>query len=252
VRRRDVIFTGLAGTALAACASPSPPEPLAQLADGRLLVVAPAADFDPARPPPGWSRHGDRAARIHVSPEAGRSVLSFDAPGGDTILRRIDGGLVSTPILHWHWKLEPSALDGAGDGLPRGLRIVVGLDGRGSPALIQPSRWMRWGAGLPDHQRRIEISLSGAGVARRELARLELAATAEDGARRVLRPAAQGLAGGWIAESADLLGLYRDFFPRDSVAATRISFVALGAMPARLPEAAPRAIGHVVEVQLFR
>jgi hypothetical protein len=89
-------------------------------------------------------------------------------------------------------------------------------------------------------------------VARRELARLELAATAEDGARRVLRPAAQGLAGGWIAESADLLGLYRDFFPRDSVAATRISFVALGAMPARLPEAAPRAIGHVVEVQLFR
>jgi hypothetical protein len=62
----------------------------------------------------------------------------------------------------------------------------------------------------------------------------------------------QVYAPGTIPESADLLGLYRDFFPRDSVAATRISFVALGAMPARLPEAAPRAIGHVVEVQLFR
>ena len=110
MRRRDVMFTGLAGAALAACASPPPPEPLAQLPDGRLLVVAPTADFDPARPPPGWSRHGDRAARMSVTPEAGRSVLSFDAPGGDTILRRIDGGLVSTPILHWHWKLEPSAM----------------------------------------------------------------------------------------------------------------------------------------------
>ncbi|MFZ9415537.1 MAG: hypothetical protein ACO3CS_11830, partial [Alphaproteobacteria bacterium] len=132
MRRRDVIFTGLAGTALAACASPSPPEPLAQLADGRLLVVAPAAAVVPARPPPGGARHGARAARLHLSPAAGRSGLRVDAPGGDTILRRIDGGLVSTPILHWHWKLEPSALDGAGDGLPRGLRIIVGLDGGGS------------------------------------------------------------------------------------------------------------------------
>jgi len=252
VRRRDVICTGLAGAALAACATPAPPEPLVQLADSRLLVVAPAADFDPARLPPGWSRHGDRAARISVGQEAGRSVLSFDAPGGDTILRRIDGGLVTAPILHWHWKLEPSAFDGTGDGLPRGLRIIVGLDGGGPPALIQPSRWMRWGAGLPDHQRRIEIAISGSGAARHELARLELAATAENGARRVLRPAAQGLTGGWIAESADLLALYRDFFPRDTVATARISFVALGAMPARLPGAAPQAIGHVVEVQLFR
>ena len=75
MRRRDVIFTGLAGAALAACASPSPPEPLAQLPDGRLLVVAPAADFDPARPPPGWSRHGDRAARMRVSPHKLDSYL---------------------------------------------------------------------------------------------------------------------------------------------------------------------------------
>ncbi|MFM8988819.1 MAG: hypothetical protein ACKOUS_03975 [Alphaproteobacteria bacterium] len=252
MRRRDVICTGLAGAALAACATPAPPEPLVQLADSRLLVVAPAADFDPARLPPGWSRHGDRAARISVNQEAGRSVLSFDAPGGDTILRRIDAGLVTTPVLHWHWKLEAAAFEGTGDGLPRGLRIVVGLDGGGSPALIQPSRWMRWGGGLPDHQRRIEVSLAGAGAARRELALLELAATAEDGTRRVLRPAAQGLTGGWIAESVDLLALYRDFFPRDSVAMARISFLALGATPARLPEAAPQAIGHVVEVQLFR
>ena len=39
-------------------------------------------------------------------------------------------------------------------------------------------------------------------------------------------------------------------FPADRLGAVRIVFVALGALPARLPAEAPQEIGHIVEVQL--
>jgi hypothetical protein len=253
VRRREMVVGTAAAAALAACASAPPVPPLTRLADGRLLVVSPAADFDVLRLQPGWSRRTDRAARVDVTSEAGRAVLTFFAPGGDLLLRSLDVPLIAVPGLAWSWKLETAAFGGGpGDGLPRGLRLVLGFDGGGPTDLIRPARLMRSDAGLPRHERRIEIVLAGAGSNVPDSTLLELAAIGEDGTRRVLRPGARGLTGGWIGESVDLLALYRGFFPADRFAEVTFAFVGIGALPARLPDAIPDAIGHVVEVQLFR
>jgi hypothetical protein len=252
MRRRDVLIAAPA-VAIAGCAAPPPVPPLARLDDGRLLVVSPAPDFDVLRPPPGWTRRTDRAARIDVTGANGRAVLSFFAPGGDLLLRDLAVPLVAAPGLEWSWKLETTAFAGGpGDGLPRGLRLLIGFDGGGPTDLIRPARLMRSNPGLPRHERRIEISLAGAGVNLPESATLELGALAEDGDRRVLRAGARGLTGGWIAEFVDLLALYRGFFPNDRFGEVTISFLGIGALPARPPEAIPDAVGHVVEVRLFR
>ena len=124
-----------------------------------MLVLSPTADFDPARLPPGWSRRGGANAAISAGMEGGRPVLSFDAPGGDSLARALDQPLSAAPVLTWWWKLERDAFGGGpGDGLRRGLRIVVGFDGGGPTDLIQPSRWMREDAGFAPHHRRIEIA----------------------------------------------------------------------------------------------
>ncbi len=252
MKRRDLLIAAPMA-ALSACAAPAPVPPLARLGDGRLLVVSPAPDFDVLSPPPGWTRRTDRAARVDVTRANGRAVLSFFAPGGDLLLRELSAPLVATPGLEWSWKLETTAFAGGpGDGLPRGLRLVVGFDGGGPTDLIRPSRLMRSNLGLPRHERRIEISLAGPGSAAPDGATLELAALAEDGDRRVLRAGARGLTGGWIAEFVDLLALYRGFFPNDRFGGVAIVFIGIGALPARLPEAIPDTVGHVVEVQLFR
>lgn len=252
MRRRDLL-SGAAAIALTACATPPSPPPLARLSDGRLLVVSPAPDFDVLRPPPGWTRRTDRAARIDVTSEGGRAVLTFFAPGGDLLLRDLAVPLVATPGLEWAWKLETTAFGGgAGDGLPRGLRLIVGFNGGGRTDLIRPARLMRSSGGLPRHERRIEISLAGPGSNVPDGTALELAALAEDGNRRVLRAGARGLTGGWIAEFLDLLALYRGFFPSDRFGEVTIAFIAIGALPARLPEGIPDVVGHMVEVQLFR
>ncbi len=250
--RRRPFLAACAAAALPACAATQPPPPpLIRLPGGPSLVLSPTADFDPARLPAGWSRRGVAGAGMRTGMEAGRPILSFDAPGGDSLARALDQPLSTTPHLSWWWKLEPDAFAGGpGDGLRRGLRIVVGFDGGGPTDLIQPSRWMRDDAGFPPHHRRIEITLSGTGAARPELALVELVAVADGGAPRALRAAAPGLTGGWIAERADLRSLYRDAFPADRLGAVRIVFVALGALPARLPADAPHGIGHIVEVQL--
>ncbi len=250
--KRRPFLAACAGAILPACAAKPPPPPaMIRLPDGASLILSPTADFDPGHPPPGWSRRGTAGAAIRMGAEAGRAVLSFDAPGGDTLVRALDQPLVATPTLSWWWKLERDAFAGGpGDGQRRGLRIVAGFDGGGPTDLIQPSRWMRDDAGFPPHHRRIEIALGGTGAARPELALAELTAVADGGAARALRAAAPGLTGGWLAERADLRALYRDAFPADRLAAVRIVFVALGALPARLPADAPHGIGHVVEVQL--
>lgn len=195
----------------------------------------------------------ERNAVIAVTQEAGRPILTFDAPGGSTLVRALDSPLTASPGLSWAWKLEPEAFGGgAGDGLARGLQVSIGFNGGGPTDLIRPARWIRSHRGFPAHERRIDITLRGAGVPHAELATIELDATAEDGTRRVLRAASRGLTGGWISEFVDLLDLFRRFFPQDRFAEVTFAFIAFGALPARLPEGIPAPIGHIVEVQVFR
>ncbi len=254
MKRRQFIPAALAASALGGCARPRPLPVLTQLPNDRLLVLGPTADLDPRRPPPGWSLIApERAADIAVTTQSGRPVLSLSAPGGATLLRQFNIALTSAPGLEWSWKLESAAFGGGpGDGLARGLRLIIGFSGGGSPDLILPHRWMRSHAGFPPHDRRIEISFGGAGTSRSELASTELVVTAEDGTRRVLRAPAQGLTGGWIAEFVDLLALYRSFFAQDRFAEVTFAFVAIGALPARLPDGIAATVGHVVEIQVFK
>jgi len=259
VKRRHLFPAALAASALGAsgltgCVGPLPPPPLTQLPNDRLLVLGPTADLDPRRPPPGWSLIApERAAEIAVTTQSGRPALSLSAPGGASLVRQFNIPLTAAPGLEWSWKLESAAFGGGpGDGLARGLRLIIGFSGGGSPDLIVPHRWMRSYAGFQPHDRRIEISFGGTGASRSELASTELAATAEDGARRVLRAPAHGLTGGWTSEFVDLLALYRGFFTRDRFAEVTFAFVAIGALPARLPDGIASTIGHVVEIQVFK
>lgn len=259
MKRRVFVSAAFAASALGAsglsgCARPQPPPVLTQLPNDRLLVLGPTADFDPRRPPAGWSLIApERGADIAVTTQNGRAVLSLSAPGGAALLRNFDLPLTAAPGMEWSWKLETAVFGGGpGDGLARGLHLIIGFSGGGSPDLIVPHRWTRSYAGLPAHDRRIEISLGGAGASRTELASVELVATAEDGHRRILRAPAQGLTGGWISEFVDLLALYRGFFAQDRFAEVTFAFVAIGALPARLPDAIASPIGHVVEIQVFR
>jgi len=199
VKRRHLFPAALAASALGAsgltgCVGPLPPPPLTQLPNDRLLVLGPTADLDPRRPPPGWSLIApERAAEIAVTTQSGRPALSLSAPGGASLVRQFNIPLTAAPGLEWSWKLESAAFGGGpGDGLARGLRLIIGFSGGGSPDLIVPHRWMRSYAGFQPHDRRIEISFGGTGASRSELASTELAATAEDGARRVLRAPAHG------------------------------------------------------------
>ena len=246
-----MLLTAIAGASLGGCASPPPPPSLPRIADGRLRVLGPDPGFDPRNPPAGWSLSASGEGSIGLSDGSGRIALSLRAPGGSLLIRTIDTPLGSWPELSWSWRLEDAAFGGGpGDGLRRGLRLIVGFDAGEPEGRILPSLWTRTETGLPAHRRRIEFAFGGTGAVRPELAMAEVSASADGGQKRILRPAAPGMTGRWMAERVDLRALYRDAFVSDRDLQPRIVFLALGALPARLPESQPPVIGHIVEVQL--
>ena len=247
-------LAGAAGVALGGCAAPPPAPPLLALADGRELVLGPAADFDPARPPAGWTiARPQLGAAFATVTQTGRPALRVAAPAGATLLRTTSSRLLATPFLGWAWSLEtPLYGGGPGDGLPRGLRLTVGFAGGAPSGLSATDRWFRSDSGFPPHDRRLELALAGIGAARPDLASIDLAAIAEGGVRRTLRPLATGQSGGWHLESVDLAALHRAFWPQDRTVETTIAFVGVGGTPARLPDGIPPVLGHVVEIQLTR
>jgi len=253
MRRRTVLAVAPGAAALlAGCATPQPAPGLTSLAEGRWLVLGPTSDFDPQILPSGWSRIGRQGGDFARRIEAGRFILSLGAPGGDMILRALDIPLEQAPSLSWHWKLERAAFGGdAGDGAPRGLRLLLGFDTTAAApgfGLAWPGRSALW----PAHRRRIELAFGAIGAARADLAMAEFTVSPADGMKIPLRRAAADLTGVWVAERVDLVALYRGLFPPDRVATARIVFLAIGALPARLPPGVPAEIGHVAEVQLSR
>jgi hypothetical protein len=243
-----------AGAALAGCAGAPAAPPLAALGDGRELVLSPPADFDPQRPPEGWSvARPELGASFSTVAVAGRPALRVGAPSGATLLRSTGSRLLATPYAHWAWSLETALYGGGpGDGLARGLRLTIGFAGGAPSGLTAPDRWFRSDSGFPPHDRRLEIALAGVGAARPELASIEFAAIADGGQRRPLRALAADQTGGWHLESVDLAALHRGFWPADRQTETRIVFVGIGGTPARLPAGVPGPVGHAVEIQLSR
>ncbi|MBI3453840.1 MAG: hypothetical protein HY057_13600 [Rhodospirillales bacterium] len=245
-------FAGL--LALAACAQ----EPSASLAfrDGRAVVLGPEPGFNPAALPADWwlSPPREAAGGFTATDLSGVTVLRVTAPGGNLIGRRLTAPLLGAPYLRWGWYLDPALYGGgAGDGLDRGLRIVIGFTG-GTPGGAQlTDRLFGVVSGdYPPHDRVIEIDFGGVGAPKAEDATQGVAALSDRGLRRVLRQSAFGQAGEWHIEAIDLAQLYAQFWPHDRMNQVTISFIATGGLPGRLPQGASPTIGYIAEILLSR
>jgi hypothetical protein len=253
--RRSFLAGSIAATLVVAsgCAE-RPPAPL-QESNGRLLVLGPEPSFDPAALPPDWFVvPSDGAGRFKVVDVSGTLVLRVEAPGGPLLGRRLAMPLLSAPYLHFGWYIDPGLYGGGPrDGLPRGLRVLVGFKG-GLPGGAQLLDRLFTGA-LPVHDRFIEFRFGGVGVARPEEARLEFAAVNDRGIRRTIRPADRGQAGRWHVEAVDLAALYRDFWPRDRTGQVEAAFIAVGSLQHFMPPPDNTALvpaGYVAEILLTR
>jgi hypothetical protein len=254
--RRLFLIAGLAATlaGLAGACAERAPAPLPE-ANGRSLVLGPEPGFNPAAPPPDWfvapSRGGNRFSVVEIS---GAPVLRVEVPGGPLLGRRLAMPLLATPYLHAGWYLDPGLFGGgARDGLPRGLRLVVGFRG-GTPGGAQLIDRV-FSGDLPPHDRFIEFRFGGVGAARPEEAWLELAAISDRGVRRVLRGPDRSQAGRWHVEALDLSALYGSYWPRDRLTQVEIAFVAIGGLQHFTPPAADAntsPAGYVAEILLTR
>jgi hypothetical protein len=252
---RDAFGATLVGAVLPGCGE-RPPAPLTT-ANGRSIVLGPEPGFDPSAPPRDWFRSPARGTSgFSVVDLSGVPVLRVDLPGGALLGRRIATSLLAAPYLHAGWYLDPALYTGgAGDGLPRGLRVLVGFTG-GTPRGSQLFDHVFPGD-LPAHDRWIEFRLAGLGVTRVEDATVEFAAFSDRGMKNVLRGAAHGQAGRWHLEALDLTAVYGNFWPRDRIGNVQIAFVAVGALQHRIPPALaapgkPVAAGYVAEILLTR
>jgi hypothetical protein len=250
--RRSFIAGGLAA-ALAGCAEKMP-TPL-QSANGRSLVLGPEPGFNPAVLPADWFVTPSRAAgRFKVVDVAGSPVLRVEAPGGALLGRRLAMPLLATPYLHAGWYLDPGLYGGGPrDGLPRGLRLVVGFRGGtpGGPQLVDRV----FTGDLPAHDRFMELRFGGIAASRPEEAWLELAAISDRGMRRVLRGRDRNQAGRWHVEAIDLAAFYAGFWPRDRLAQVEIVFVAVGGLQHFMPPPENGNVspaGYVAEILLTR
>jgi hypothetical protein len=253
---RHFLALATAGALLLGACADRPTTPLPRVSAGA-LVLGPERGFVPDPPPPDWFIVAPRPGALAAAEIDNVPVLQIDAPGGPLLGRRIDERVLPAPYLRWIWYLEPTLYaGGAGDGLPRGLRIVVGFKG-GVPGGAQLLDRIAWLKALPPHDRAIELRLGGLGAARPENAMVEFAVVDDRGVKRVLRPSAAGQAGRWHTEMIDLPALYSSFWPRDRLNEVEISFVAVGGLQHRLPEptagAADRMrVGYVAEILLAR
>lgn len=253
---RRFFLAGAAAAALAATAGCAgrPPAPLPET-NGRSLVLGPEPGFDPAALPADWFvTPSEGAGRFKTVDVSGTPVLRIEAPGGPLLGRRLAIPLLSMPYLHLGWYLDPGLYGGgARDGLPRGLRLVVGFKG-GLPGGAQLLDRVFTGQ-LPVHDRSIEFRLGGLGATRPEEAWLEFAAISDRGIRRVLRAPDRGQAGRWHVEALDLAALYRDYWPRDRMGQVEIAFVAIGSLQHFMPtqeSASVAPAGYVAEILLTR
>jgi hypothetical protein len=241
---------------VAGCAR-QPPAPLTESANGRSIVLGPEPGFNPAAPPRDWFLAPPRGTDSYKVVElSGTPVLRIEGSGGSLLGRRLATPLLAAPFLHAGWYLDAALFNGGPrDGLPRGLRLVVGFSGGTSTGTQLIDRIIP--GDLPVHDRFFELRLGGLGTTRAEDARLELAAVSDGGLRRVLRGAQGSEAGHWHLEAVDLAALYAAYWPRDRIGKVEIAFIAVGSLqhhplPTASGHAAPAPAGYVAEILLTR
>ncbi|MBV8536871.1 MAG: hypothetical protein JO128_14830 [Alphaproteobacteria bacterium] len=245
----------------AACAD-RPPAPLAETG-GWAVVLGPDPGFDPAAARDPWWRSPPRGASLFSVAELdGTPALEIDAPEfgqptGAVIGRRLAVPLLAMPYLNWAWYLEPAVFGGGpGEGLDRGVRLSIGFYG-GSPEAPQLTDHVfgTGPAGYPIHDRRIDITFGGIGAPRPEDSTQHMAAVDSRGISYELRRDSFGQAGAWKLEALDLAKLYKQFWPRDRMNLTQITFIAVGSLggrPTLARTTGPIPLGYVAEISLTR
>jgi hypothetical protein len=239
---------------LASCARAPAPAPLPQEGNGA-LIFGPDQAFNPAKLPPEWWTAPSRPLEgVRIADLSGVPALELKAGATTLMGRHMSEKLLAAPYLRWGWYLMPAAYGGgAGDGLDRGVRLVVGFKG-GQPRGIQLTDRLIAGlsSDLPVHDRRLELVLGGIGAPRMENARIRFTAVSDRGMTRDIRKLAFQQTGQWLVENVDLSALYAHFWPEDRRDEVDIVFVAVSALPAKLPPDLPPAVGYVAEILLFR
>ncbi len=247
--------------AAGACAD-RPPAPLAETG-GKALVLGPDPGFNPAAASDPWWRSPQRGPSLFSVAELdGTPALEIEAPDADqpttaVLGRRLAVPLLAMPYLEWAWYLEPAIFGGgAGDGLDRGVRLSVGFYG-GSPEAPQLTDHLfgTGPAGYPIYDRRIDITFGGIGAPRPEDSTQHMAAVDSRGISYELRKDSFGQAGAWKLEALDLAKLYKQFWPRDRMNLTQITFIAVGSLagrPTLARTAGPIPLGYVAEISLTR
>ena len=248
-----MLFRSLA-LGLSACQSQvsAPAAPLQVVNDKSLIFIA-DSNFDPSRLPPEWWRSpAGRTEGFTMTRLGGAPVLRIESPAGLLLGRRFDAPMAERPFLRWSWYLDPAIYQGsAADNQPRGLRLVLGF--RGGAARDSFDRLLSPGRGdLPAYDRLIEIMFGGMPAGNADNAAHEMVAQGGDGTRFVLRGPALGQAGNWQVEGIDIAAVYGLLWPSDRIADVQMNFVAIGSLPAKLPEAPRVTIGYVSEVLLAR
>ncbi len=254
--RRAVLGSALAVLGLAGCARRAEPgAPQVQIVDSIAALYAPDPGFDPDRPPDDWFRLPvGRAGGFANTVLGSTRVLQIEAASGALIGRRVELPLLGLPFLRWTWYLDPALyLGGPAEGAERGLRLVFGFSGGAlGERPFLGGAFVRNQPEFPDHDRRIEIAWGGQGAFPSETPVQGLSATNDRGRRRQVRAPAAGQTGRWRSEVLDLGELYGWFWPNDRYGETRLSFFAIGGLPAPLPPEARSTIGYVLEVLLTR
>ncbi len=212
--------------------------------DEGLTILGPAEDLDPSALPRDWVLHGAddagwdrlRLAKLREVP-ALRIVNDRDR---QMVLRRVKGWLDRAPILKWSWNMEPQ------DDGPHPTSLVVGLNGgEADRRWWEGYRYHLLAQDPPPHDRLIafvwgdEASHKGGSSHTqpppppKERFAPRRAATAI----HVQRGGREN-AGKWWMEKADVLALYKRFWPEDDIRRVEITFVGFLSEAERLPAGA--------------
>lgn len=239
---------------LASCAKAPPPAPLPQAGNGA-LILGPDPAFNLAKLPPEWWTAPPRPpGSFRVVDLSGVPALELKSGATTLMGRRMNEKLLAAPYLRWGWYLMPAAYSGgAGDGLDRGVRLVVGFKG-GQPRGVQLTDRLLAGlsSDLPIHDRRLDLVLGGIGAPRVENARIHFTAVSDRGMTQDIRKLAFQQTGQWLVENVDLSALYAQFWPQDRRDEVDIVFVAVSALPGKPAADVAPAIGYVAEILLWR
>lgn len=238
--------------ALSACQmqSTAPATPLQVVNDKALIFIA-DSNFDLANLPPEWWRSpSQRSDGFTLTRLGGAPVLRIETPTGLLLGRRFDAPMMERPNLRWSWYLDPSLFQGAGDGQPRGIRLVIGFRGGANRDTLD--RMLTIGhLDYPPYDRLMELSFGGLPAGSADNAQLELVASGGDNPHYVLRGPALGQAGAWQVEGIDIGAVYGLLWPTDRASDVQITFVAVGGVPSKLPETRA-TLGYISEILLAR